>query len=262
MKQPLIILCGTLLLLNRAQSASTVIARYEMGELEVAGGATVGSTSTTLLPSTGSTNMTTGGTPTIGAGGAYAGSGYYMNFDGVTENYQVTGNLLAAANTAGAWMMEAWVRPQAGNTGLGLILSNGHGGTGVVVNYNSAADKYGFFFGGDSGSPRNGTIGASGVGTTWDHLAAVYESGTLTLYVNGVSAWTGSKLGTAGYANGSAIGSQYSGGGDHGFKGDIDDVYFSSVSGFNLATDLHAIPEPAAALLGGIGLLCLLRRRR
>lgn len=268
MKIPLIGLLGALVLMESASAASVIVARYQMGELEHNGGAGTpnGGSAATLLGGPGA-NMTAAGAPVLVVGtgasnafGSAAGSTAYMSFDGVLQHYDVSPNLLASSPSA--WMMEAWVRPAAGDSGLGLILSNGHGGTGVVLNYNAATGKYGIFFGGDASSPRDGSISATGVGVAWDHVALVYESNVMTLYVNGTSAWTGSKLGTAGYANGSAIGSQYTGGGDHGFKGDIDDVYFSTVSGFNAATDLHGVPEPSVALLGGLGLLSLLRRRR
>ena len=161
-------------------------------------------------------------------------------------------------------MIEAWVRPQAGGSGLGLIVSHGHGGAGHILNYDATNNLYGWFVGGVG--QFNGAVGTatpSGVGTLWDHLALVRTGGIDYLYVNGVLAGQNAAQGTTPYAGGSAIGSQLSGGGNHGFTGDIDDVYFSSVSGtFSPADDLHMIPEPTVALLGSLGVLGLLRRRR
>lgn len=254
------------MLLSQAHAASVIVAHYQMGELEYNGGAGTpnGGTAPTLLASTGS-NMGVSGTPVLVVGtgasnafGSAAGSSAYMSFDGVAENYQTTPNLFGTATTTN-WIMEAWVRPTAGGTGLGLILSHGHGGVGVVLNYDAAANQYGWFIGGVGQS--NSSVGATAVGTAWDHVALVRNAGTLTLYVNGTVAGTGSYSG--GYVDGSAIGSQFSGGADHGFTGDMDDVYFSTISGtFNAANDLHMVPEPSVALLGALGVLGLLRRRR
>jgi hypothetical protein len=227
-------------------ATSTVVAHYRMGEQEIAGGAAVGDTPAALLATVG-TNMTAlTGTPTIGAGGAplaAGGSSHYLNFDGVVEHYQITPNINGTSGT-NQWMLEAWVRPQPGGAGLGLIMSNGHGGQGQVLNYDAALNRYGWYRG--TYGQFNGTVGASGVGTSWDHLALVRYGGTTTLYVNGVVAGSDPAL-AAPFADGSAIGSQYTGGGDHGFTGDIDEVYFSTISGtFDPAADLHltSVPDP------------------
>ena len=51
--------------------------------------------------------------------------------------------------------------------------------------------------------------------------------------------------------------------GTSGFSNDVDGGEFSiSQSGNNLVLNFTAVPEPGAALLGGLGLLTLLRRRR
>lgn len=228
-------------------ATSTVVAHYKMGELEFNGGAgtPVGGTAPNALPTTGSVNLPVAGSPTIQAGGpanALNGSTHFMRFDGGdTQRYEVAGNLLGAGTT-GDWMLEAWVRPQAGGTGLGLIVSHGHGGAGQVLNFNASNGKYGWLVGGVG--LFEGSATASGVGTTWDHLALVRTGGTTTLYVNGVFSGSDGVQGTTPYANGSAIGSQVSGGADLGFTGDIDEVYFSTVSGFNADADLHMTNPP------------------
>jgi hypothetical protein len=231
-------------------ATSTVVAHYRMGELEIAGGAAVGDTPPALLVTVGTPMTALTGTPTIVAGDAVTashGSSHYMNFDGVLEHYEITPTI-SGMNASNGWMLEAWVRPQAGGSGLGLIMSNGHGGSGQTLNYDAAANRYGWLVGGVG--LINGTVGASGVGTSWDHLALVRNANTTTLYVNGVVAGSNTALGTFGYANGCAIGSQYTGGGDHGFTGDIDEVYFSTISGtFDPVTDLHLMIIPADPII-------------
>jgi MYXO-CTERM domain-containing protein len=46
------------------------------------------------------------------------------------------------------------------------------------------------------------------------------------------------------------------------FTGDVQDMYIDNVSLFEGAAAIVPVPEPGAALLGGLGLLALLRRRR
>ena len=70
-----------------------------------------------------------------------------MRFDGIEQRYQISTNLLGSSTT-NDWMIEAWVRPQSGGSGLGMIVSHGHGGAGHILNYDAAADRYGWFVGG------------------------------------------------------------------------------------------------------------------
>ncbi|MEO5716081.1 MAG: LamG-like jellyroll fold domain-containing protein [Luteolibacter sp.] len=237
-----------------ALATSTVVAHYKMGELESAAGTAVGATAANLLPTVGAVNIPVTGTPTIAAGGpatARGGSTHYMNFDGVQERYQISPDLLGAIPTD--WMIEAWARPQPGATGLEFVVSHGDGARGQIISYDATNGKYGWYSGGLG--QINGTVGPTGVGTVWDHLALVREAGVTSLYVNGVFAGSNAATGAGNpnYNNGSGIGSQYSGGGDHGFTGDIDEVYFSTVSGFNSITDLHMKnpPDPLIGMPGG-----------
>jgi len=93
----------------------------------------------------------------------------------------------------------------------------------------------------------------------WTALALVKNGGTIQFYVDGQLA--GSSSGAVNISGLFAFGLQQNVG-TNGFKGDFDEASFFTFSpgGFNASTDL--IPEPGAALLGGIGLLALLRRRR
>lgn len=254
MSSVLLAACGS------AWGSSTVAAHYKMGELESAGGATVGGTATSLLPTTGTVNLSASGTPLLRNDGppasARGGSTHFMRFDGVVQRYDAGPNLLGSGVT-NEWMIEAWVRPQTGGSGLGMIVSHGHGGAGHMLNYDAGANRYGWFVGGVG--QFNGSLGATALGTAWDHLALVRTGGVDYLYVNGVLAGQNTAQGTTPYANGSSIGTQYTGGGDHGFTGDIDEVYFSTISSpFNPATDLHmsnpadpVIVLPGAAVSAG-----------
>jgi hypothetical protein len=102
---------------------------------------------------------------------------------------------------------------------------------------------------------------------TWYHIAAVGNStaGTLELFVDGGS--VGSVSGFNGMFNPDpntlwTIGrGQFNGGNVDRVNGFIDEVRFSD-SALDPSQFLNAIPEPSATLLGALGVLGLLRRRR
>lgn len=104
--------------------------------------------------------------------------------------------------------------------------------------------------------PRNALTTLS---TDWTGLALVKSGGTTSFYVNGELA--GSNSGASNVSGLFAFGLQQNVG-TKGFAGDFDEASFFTFSpgSFNPSTDL--IPEPSAPLLGGLGLLALLRRRR
>jgi hypothetical protein len=98
----------------------------------------------------------------------------------------------------------------------------------------------------------------------WTALALVQNGGNLEFYVDkslagSIAASQGSTYFTDGLL---AFGFNQGIGNDNQFKGDFDEASFFTFTGgnFNPATDL--IPESSTALLGGLGLLALLRRRR
>ncbi len=110
----------------------------------------------------------------------------------------------------------------------------------------------------------NGTSG-SFTANAWVHLALVRTSGATAFYIDGVQ--QGSTYAGAPVHDTPHI-SVIPGGGIF-FSGNLDearivtfDAADAGVGNINVLNTLQAVPEPSSALLGGIGMLCLLRRRR
>lgn len=104
--------------------------------------------------------------------------------------------------------------------------------------------------------PRNAT---TTVTSDWTNLALVKNGGVIQFYVDGVLA--GSSSGAVSTSGLFAFGLQQNVG-TKGFQGDFDEASFFTFNPgeFDAATDL--VPEPTVALLGALGLVTLLRRRR
>jgi hypothetical protein len=100
------------------------------------------------------------------------------------------------------------------------------------------------------------------IDNTWYNIALVKSGGTLTFYIDGES--VGSSTGSVGTNDGLLhLGIEPgTGASARAFAGDFDEMRFFTFSpgAFNPATDL--IPEPSVSLLGSLGVLALLRRRR
>lgn len=105
---------------------------------------------------------------------------------------------------------------------------------------------------------------------TWYHIAATFDAGTSTgtLYVNGLQVATAAMTGgtVAGFQNFAAPTFAGLGGMNNdtsrSMNGFVDDarLYNEVLSQPQIAALM--VPEPSAALLGGLGVLALLRRRR
>jgi hypothetical protein len=104
--------------------------------------------------------------------------------------------------------------------------------------------------------PRNAS---TTVTSDWTALALVKNGGTIEFYVD--KQLVGSNSAAVNTSGLFAFGLQQNVG-TKGFQGDFDEASFFTfeAGAFNPSADL--IPEPAAALLGGVGMLALLRRRR
>jgi hypothetical protein len=217
-------------------AASTPVAHFEMGEQELSGGTGVGATPAALINSvSGGVNIPLGaGTaPIVAAPSPAPGSTHAMDFSGRTGYFQVADNLI---HSTSGFCVEGWARannsPQVGGTTIDGVFSYGHGGVGYIVAQHGA--NWDVFVGGSGWKNITAPVSAA----AWTHLAIAKgpDNSQVTLYVDGVAKGSFAATGVAG---GCAIGDQYTNGG-HRFDGQIDDVWFSSVTGsFNPVTDLH-----------------------
>jgi hypothetical protein len=107
--------------------------------------------------------------------------------------------------------------------------------------------------------PRNATTLVTD--NAWADLALVRTGGVLNFFVDGNLAGTSTlSIGTTDGLL--ALGFQQ-GVGTNNFTGDFDEArFFTFEPGAFTTADLAYVPEPSAALLGGLGMLALLRRRR
>jgi hypothetical protein len=204
---------------------------------------------------------------------------YYLT----PANYTVSVNATRAPGSSVNWVFD----PGAGNlfTGSAITTANANWGIQcytttdygyIMMNGNAGGDGsggYGLFVHNGFYSAimpgvavLQGTVAPNG---NWRNLALVNDNGTLQLYVDGVldvySAAGGSRL--FGDGNKLTFGGTYNGSGYVGIaNGSIDEArLFTFNTGQFQASDLqnYVIPEPSsAALLGGLGTLLLMRRRR
>jgi MYXO-CTERM domain-containing protein len=97
---------------------------------------------------------------------------------------------------------------------------------------------------------------------TWYRIGIVNYNGTNNFYINGVAVGTDTLGGTfsqptLGFAQGGINGG--AGGYD---EWNVWSFNHNTDSLASVASTMNAVPEPAAALLGSLGMLALLRRRR
>lgn len=242
-----------------SQAAVTVIAEYHLGEAGSLG------TNSRPIDSTGtysySGNNYSGSTPT-GTTGVFApGSTTYLDTSNTTRQ-------------EGFWG-PTFVLPGTDNFGFGIYVRASENtaatqGNILTLGATTGVDKVlkiALSSGGWAGSMHNdswlgATDGTGFVANEWVHLAIIRSGGVSAFYINGVAqSGTTSTVPVVGQSH-----LNVDSGGATAFDGHIDEArvvtFTSGESIANVLNAIQGIPEPSAALLGALGLLGLLRRRR
>lgn len=215
--------------------------------------------------------------PSVSASGGQAGG--FASFDGQnlfnTTFAPVTGN-----DSRTFSMFVRTSTDNSGNDGLSTMMFAGWGQTDL-----STRRRFDFGLQGGSNSQLRNEYNAGAttsnssitvVDGQWHHVAVTWESttDTATFYLDGSAYGTGSVAGLdTGSEVGISIGGDTRAGGSltgtssqtpfRFLTGDLDDVrvYDEALDSSQIA-NLAAVPEPSITLLGAIGFLGLLRRRR
>jgi hypothetical protein len=190
---------------------------------------------------TGGTGALAGTTSTTG-GGTWAGTNI-INLNGITTGAGGSISLAFTPQSGFVYDLTATINVTAANDswlGVGFLENN---------------DAYGFF-----GSPKTPTALRTDRWQTWAGPGANYTQTSNDVLIRldtTASQWTASM-----YQGGTQMGSTYtytSGNPTINYVGFVTEgTAVGSVSAFQLT----AVPEPTAALLGTLGMLALLRRRR
>ena len=152
-------------------------------------------------------------------------NGYALDFDGANDKVKTSFFM----PTTNAYTIEAWIYPRSGNYDRFISNFKGSGSAGageiLIDSYNAVNNGTGIRF-----SVQGGSIGDANQLTlnTWNHIACVFNNGSLALYVNGFEVTTG----TASTTTYTAISAPFSLGEDNiigsaeYFNGKMDEVRF------------------------------------
>lgn len=256
MKLPTATILASVATLASSNAAIALFAGYKLGET-----GSLGANNSPLDYSGNGRNIPnpiSGSAATVGTSGAYSGSTHHLSTAG-TGNEGWYGPNVSGTLPADNFGFSVWVQAAtntAATQGDAFTLGGGTGAFKLSLAPNGwAASSHGVaWIGGNDGV--TGTFAAN----TWTHLMMIRYNGTTTFYINDV-----------------ARGATYGGAPTHGdfhmsvnpggsvyFDGLLDEARVVTFAGSDSVADIRAalIPEPSAALLGGLGLLALLRRRR
>lgn len=243
-----------------AYSAVTLKSYWTMGE-------TGGSLAQDIVNADGALNnfsTSTGTTVLSATPSGIAGSTSYLHTDGTTG----AGSRIAPGTSqvvpSDNWGVRVMVRHTVDITGYRTVLSLGSGSSalGIEVKDVGGVDYWQVNRMGAANliPPTSVTVGAV---NTWNNVALVKDGGSLKFFINGVQQGPAFSQSTATTNGNFHIGYDTTAGLAANFIGDFDEMAFFTFDAGQFSTsDLNVVPEPSAALLGGLGMLALLRRRR
>lgn len=216
---------------------------------------------TTYTPASGelvtSGTFAANGTPTVGSGKAAIDGSVAVSASADGFKYSTTLGSLAGTN----WVAEAIFAFDAFGTGQRTLIDV-QGDTDFRVN-NAGNGLQAIYWDGTVAGSANAALPTVG---TYLHYALVWDAAatSLTAYLGGVSIGTvnNNAFATPDLTNISFGYLGRSGNVGRGVDGTLEAISFSTFTGsFNSTTDF-LIPEPSVALLGLLGFLPFLRRRR
>jgi hypothetical protein len=256
----------TSLSVGTANAAIIMVAEYHLGEA-----GSLGASNSSLIDSatggtpSGAQNMDgTAGNPSgtsVGTVGVFApGSTAYLDTSATNAGWYTNSGNMATLPTDN-FAFGIYARTATLQSKDIFILGGGTGAFKLSMDSNGwGASSSNVSWIGNS----NGTSG-SFTANTWVHLALVRNNGSTAFYIDGVQ--QGSTYGGVPVHDTAHI--SVASGGVSYFNGNLDearvvtfDVADAGAGNINVLNALQAIPEPSSVLLGGLGMLALLRRRR
>lgn len=244
-----------------AVASVTVYAEYHLGEAGSLGGSNL------PLDSSGNgrnlTNEISGANATVGSASFHpnaSGSTAYLDTSGAgNEGWYSAGMFNGLQNDNFALGVFARSSSLAGvNQGDIFTVGGSNGSIKLSLAGNGwAASAHNVaWIGADNG------VAGSFTADTWVHLALVRASGVTTFYINGVatgSTYAGVPVNDTPHISVAPGGSTY-------FDGLIDEArvvtFTAGESTSNIINSLQGVPEPAVSLLGALGLVVGMKRRR